>query len=98
MKLYEDISLLPTRKKGLKFVQNGVPVPSGGMADFIYLDDGVINNYNAQHNCELESIEETFGVKHFSIGFPKGAPYRSDINRALLKLKENGVLDRLRDK
>ncbi|XP_060587064.1 glutamate receptor ionotropic, kainate 2-like isoform X2 [Ruditapes philippinarum] len=97
MKLYEDISLLSTRKKGLDFVQNGVPT-SSGKAEFIYLDDGVINNYNAQQNCELESIEENFGVKHFSIGFPKGAPYRSDINRALLQLKENGVLDRLRDK
>ncbi|XP_053385005.1 glutamate receptor ionotropic, kainate 3-like isoform X2 [Mercenaria mercenaria] len=93
MKMYEEISLLPTRKMGLDYVQNGV-----GKDEYIYLDDGVINNYNAQRNCELESVEENFGVKHFSIGFPKGAPYRSDINRALLELKENGILDRLRNK
>lgn len=94
MKLYEDISLLPSRKMGLDFVLNGPK----DEAEYIYLDDGVINNYNARKNCDLESVEQNFGIKHFSMGFPKGAPYRSDINRALLKLKENGRLDRLRDK
>ncbi|KAL4225053.1 hypothetical protein ACF0H5_015747 [Mactra antiquata] len=93
MKLNEEVSLLQTRFDGLRYVMNGVD----GEA-YIYLDDGVINNYYAQKNCEFESIQQNFGVKHFSIGFPKGAPYRSDINGALLALKEDGTLDRLRDR
>ena len=34
----------------------------------------------------------------YSFGFPRGAPYRDDINRALLILKENGRLDKLKAK
>ncbi|XP_052802118.1 glutamate receptor 4-like isoform X2 [Mya arenaria] len=90
MKLNEAVSILPERAFGVKSVLE--------KDNYIYLDDGVINNYMAQSNCELESIEQNFGVKHFSMGLPKGAPYRGDINRALLKLKEDGTLDRLRNK
>lgn len=89
MKLNEEVSLLSSRATGFNYVLD---------KDYAYLDDGVINNYNAQKNCEVESIEQNFGVKHFSLGFPKGAPYRGDINRALLELKEDGTLDKLRNK
>ena len=90
MKLDEQAALLPNRSVGLERVLGKKP--------FAYLDDGVINNYLSQSNCETESIEQNFGIKHFSMGFPKGAPYRDDINRALLGLKEDGTLDKLRDK
>lgn len=89
MKLNEEISLLPSRATGVKYVLE---------RDYAYLDDDVINKYMALHNCEVESIEQNFGVKHFSMGFPKGAPYRGDINKALLELKEDGTLDGLRNK
>ncbi|KAL3842036.1 hypothetical protein ACJMK2_020101 [Sinanodonta woodiana] len=89
MKLQESESLLPNRTVALQKVANG---------QFALLDDGVINDYLAQWNCETESIEQNFGYKHFSMGFPKGAPYRDDINRALLSLKEKGILDELRKK
>ena len=90
MKLDEESALLPNRSVGLERVL--------GQKPFAYLDDGVINNYISQSNCETESIEQNFGIKHFSMGFPKGAPYRDDINRALLGMKEDGTLDKLRDK
>ncbi|KAK3594049.1 hypothetical protein CHS0354_040810 [Potamilus streckersoni] len=89
MKLQELESLLPNRTVALQQVASG---------QFALLDDGVINDYLAQWNCETESIEQNFGYKHFSMGFPKGAPYRDDINRALLALKEKGKLDDLRAK
>ena len=89
MKLNEEVSLVPERATGVSNVLD---------KDYAYLDDGVINNYMAQTNCKVESIEQNFGVKHFSMGFPKGAPYRGDINKALLELKEDGTLDELRNK
>ncbi|XP_052233268.1 glutamate receptor ionotropic, kainate 3-like [Dreissena polymorpha] len=90
MKLNEDVSILSERKVGVSFVLE--------KDNYAYIDDGVINDYSAQKNCKLESIQQNFGVKHFGMGFPKGAPYLGDINLALLKLKEHRILDSLREK
>lgn len=66
---------------------------------YVFLDDGVINDHYAMEHCKtLESIDQGFGKKQYSFGFPRGAPYRDDINRALLILKENGRLDKLKAK
>lgn len=89
MKLNEKNSILPTRQAGVDNVKDG---------SFAYLDDGLINTYFSQQHCGIESIDQNFEDKHFSMGFPKGAPYRDDINRALLQMKERGVLDLLRQK
>ncbi|XP_059145982.1 glutamate receptor ionotropic, kainate 3-like isoform X2 [Physella acuta] len=63
-----------------------------------FIADGVTNGYYANQHCGIESIEQNFGSKDFSLGFPKGAPYLDDINRALLQLKEEGALDTLKEK
>ena len=79
MKLNEATSLLPSRDVGRDYVLD----PD---RKYIYLDDGVINNYIAQQNCEVESIEQNFGIKHFSMGFPKG---RSTVVRYKNELAEH---------
>lgn len=65
---------------------------------FVFMADGIVNEFYASQHCGMESIEQDFGYKHFSIGLPKGAPYKDDVNRALLELKENGRLDILKTK
>lgn len=90
MKVNEEVTLLPERKVGVSYALE--------KDNYVYIDDGVINDYNAQKNCELESIQQNFGTKHFGMGFPKGAPYLGDINLALLKLKEKQILDSLRER
>ncbi|CAL1540123.1 unnamed protein product [Lymnaea stagnalis] len=70
-------------------------VKAGKMA---FIADGVTNGYYANQHCGIESIEQNFQSKDFSLGFPKGAPYLDDINQALLKLKEEGQLDNLKEK
>ena len=94
IKLNEYDVLMPTRLDGVMKVLNGDSEENM----FAFLDDGLFNDYYAKTFCNMESIEQNFGDKHYSFGFPKGAPYKDDINRALLKLKEDGILDKLRAK
>ncbi|XP_033753087.1 glutamate receptor ionotropic, kainate 3-like [Pecten maximus] len=93
MKLSEKESLVSDRMDGVKRVLAG-DYETG----FAFLDDGLFNDYYAAKLCGMDSIDQRFGEKHFSLGFPKGAPYKDDINRALLKLKEDGIMDSLKAK
>lgn len=89
MKLNEDEVILSNSSEVIAKVAAG---------DYIFLADGIVNEYYAVTHCGIESIEQNFGGKQFGIGLPKGAPYRDSINKAILELKENGLLDNLRKK
>ncbi|XP_076451148.1 glutamate receptor ionotropic, kainate 3-like [Babylonia areolata] len=89
MKINEETSLLEDKQEIVERVMTG---------RFAFIADGVTNEYYATQYCGIEAIDQNFGAKDFSLGFPPGAPYRDDVNRALLELKENGVLDDLRQK
>ncbi|OWF54150.1 Glutamate receptor ionotropic, kainate 3 [Mizuhopecten yessoensis] len=93
MKLTEKESLVSNRMDGVNKVLAG-----DFKTGYAFIDDGLFNDYYASKYCGMESIDQRFGEKHFSMGFPKGAPYKDDINRALLKLKEDGVMDALKSK
>lgn len=56
-----------------------------------------MNEYYAGKNCELESHTQPIEEKSYAFAFPKGAPYRDEINRVLLELKENGTLDEIKN-
>ncbi|XP_071181832.1 glutamate receptor ionotropic, kainate 3-like [Mytilus edulis] len=92
MKL-DDVTLMPDKRDDArKMVQ-------GDNNKYVFLDDSVMNDHYAMEHCtDLESIHQGFGDKQYSFGFPRGAPYRDDINRALLMLQENGHLDILKGK
>ena len=70
----------------------------GDSGDFVFIDEAVINQYHANQECDMDSLDQEFGEKKYSMGFPKGAPFKDDINRAILKMKENGLLDDIRKK
>jgi len=65
---------------------------------YAFLDDSLFNEYYAKRYCNMESTDQGFRYRHYAIGFPKGAPFKDDTNRAILKLKEDGVLDALKNK
>ncbi|XP_055379351.1 glutamate receptor ionotropic, kainate 2-like isoform X2 [Condylostylus longicornis] len=54
--------------------------------------------YTLGKNCNLRQFGEILGEKHFAFAIPKGSYYRSSLNRAILKLKEEGVLMKLKQK
>ena len=92
MKLNEENVIVKTREDGRQRVQMH-------NQKYVFLDDGVMNDHYAMEHCKtIESIDQGFGEKQFSFGFPRGAPYTDDINRALLMLKENGNLNTLKAK
>ncbi|XP_052064516.1 glutamate receptor ionotropic, kainate 2-like [Mytilus californianus] len=92
MKLNEVDIMPDKREDARKMVQ-------GENDKYVFLDDSVMNDHYAMEHCTtLESIHQGFGDKQYSFGFPRGAPYRDDINRALLMLQENGHLDILKAK
>ncbi|XP_062572485.1 glutamate receptor ionotropic, kainate 2-like [Saccostrea cucullata] len=93
IKLEEETRLVPDRETGVRMVKNGV-----NGSDFIFLDLAKINEYTALQRCDMESYDQNFKETKFSMGFPDGAPYKDDINRAILILKERGRLDALIDK
>ncbi|XP_046580378.1 glutamate receptor 3-like isoform X2 [Haliotis rubra] len=89
MKLKEEQTILSNKTKIVELVKDD---------KYAFIADRVVNDYYALGHCELESIEQNFGQKDFSLGFPRGAPYKDDVNRALLSLKEEGKLDILTKK
>ncbi|XP_050408953.1 glutamate receptor ionotropic, kainate 2 isoform X2 [Patella vulgata] len=89
IKLHETETLLKNTTQVIEKVTSG---------EFTFIADGVVNEYYAKQHCGIESVEQHFGHKDYSLGFPRGAPYRDDINRALLELKERGRLDYLKEK
>ncbi|XP_041366451.1 glutamate receptor ionotropic, kainate 2-like [Gigantopelta aegis] len=89
MKLREEETLVSNMTLALENIKNG---------KFAFIGDHSTNEYYAKQQCGIESIEQNFGQKNFGLGFPRGAPYRDDINRALLELKEQGFIDHLKEK
>ncbi len=89
MKIQEEKTLLSNTSEIIELVQSGT---------YAFIADRVVNDYFALQHCGLESMEQNFGQKDYGLGFPRGAPYRDDVNRALLELKETGKLDALTKK
>ncbi|CAG5129236.1 unnamed protein product [Candidula unifasciata] len=89
MKLKDSEYILSNRSEIIEKVKSG---------KLAFISDGVTNGYYANQHCGIESIDQNFQSKDYSLGFPRGAPYLDDINKALLELKEGGVLDGLKDR
>ena len=56
--------------------------------------------YYAQHEGKgrVDVAGSTFAPQAYGIAIPQGSPLREDLNRVLLKIKENGTLERIRSK
>ncbi|XP_025833214.1 glutamate receptor ionotropic, kainate 2-like [Agrilus planipennis] len=67
-----------------------------GMYAFFMENTGI--EYEVERNCSLRAVGDTLDNKGYGIAMPLGAPYRYLINRAILKLQEDGVLDKLKKK
>jgi polar amino acid transport system substrate-binding protein len=46
----------------------------------------------------VDVVGSTFAPQDYGIAIPQGSPLREDFNRVLLKLEENGALERIRSK
>ncbi|CAB3226831.1 unnamed protein product [Arctia plantaginis] len=54
--------------------------------------------YKLKRTCELQKVGSELDSKDYGIAMPPNSPYRTHINRAILKLKEKTRLDEIKDK
>ena len=88
--------------------QEGIPHRSVGTIDQAYslLDSGIVQavvydypvlRHHALNFGEgyVRVVGEPFNAEDYGIAFPEGSPLREEVNRALLRLREDGTYDRL---
>ncbi|EDW65044.1 glutamate receptor ionotropic, kainate 2 isoform X2 [Drosophila virilis] len=66
--------------------------------DYMFLMETTTLEYNREQHCDLRSVGEKFGEKHYAIAVPFGAEYRSNLSVAILRLSERGELYNLKQK
>ncbi|XP_026733659.1 glutamate receptor ionotropic, kainate 2-like [Trichoplusia ni] len=54
--------------------------------------------YKLKRNCLLKKVGGELDSKDYGIAMPANSPFRTDINRAILKLKESTKLDKIKKK
>lgn len=54
--------------------------------------------YEVERNCKLKQVGVRLDNKDYGIAMPLESPYRTTINKVILKLKESGYLTRLKNK
>ncbi|XP_030374350.1 glutamate receptor ionotropic, kainate 2 [Scaptodrosophila lebanonensis] len=60
--------------------------------EYMFLMETTTLEYNRELHCDLRSVGEKFGEKHYAIAVPFGAEYRSNLSVAILRLSERGQL------
>jgi len=69
---------------------------SSGHAAFIF--DSMINSYVEKKYCKTQSVSAPILLQEHGIAMYNGAPFKSQLNIELLKLKERGVIQELKKK
>ncbi|XP_068141768.1 glutamate receptor ionotropic, kainate 2 [Drosophila tropicalis] len=66
--------------------------------DYMFLMETTTLEYYEQQHCDLRSVGEKFGEKHYAIAVPFGAEYRSNLSVAILRLSERGELYKMKQR
>ncbi|KAH8353487.1 hypothetical protein KR084_011300 [Drosophila pseudotakahashii] len=65
---------------------------------YMFLMETTTLEYYREKNCDMRSVGEKFGEKHYAIAVPFGAEYRSNLSVAILRLSERGALYDMKSK
>ncbi|XP_011645300.1 glutamate receptor ionotropic, kainate 2-like isoform X1 [Pogonomyrmex barbatus] len=66
--------------------------------NYAFLMESSSIEYIKQRKCNVTQIGGLLDSKSYGIAMKKNAPYRTELNRALLRLQENGRIGELQDK
>uniref|UniRef100_A0A670IH24 Glutamate receptor n=1 Tax=Podarcis muralis TaxID=64176 RepID=A0A670IH24_PODMU len=92
MKSAEPSVFVPTTEEGMKRVRRS-------KGKYAYLLESTMNEYIEQRKpCDTMKVGGNLDSKGYGIATPKGSPLRGPVNLAVLKLSEQGVLDKLKSK
>ncbi|XP_059178354.1 glutamate receptor 2-like [Physella acuta] len=96
-KVYRDIwSKVESSKGQVKNATEGQKLVKAGTHAFIF--DYLINEAAQNINCELMAAASPILLQEHGIGMKAGAPFKTLINIALLKLKEDGFIAKMKKK
>lgn len=66
---------------------------------YAFLLESVQNEYeNSKKPCDTMRIGKNLNINHYGIAVQQGSPLLTQLNRAILRLKENGDLKKLEKK
>nr|QUP79592.1 ionotropic receptor 6 [Monochamus saltuarius] len=66
--------------------------------DYALLMESTQIEYETETKCDLKQVGTFLNMEAFGIAMPLGAPYRSAISEAILRLQESGMLKELKRK
>ncbi|CAF1076629.1 unnamed protein product [Rotaria sordida] len=66
--------------------------------DYAFLIESTTSEYNIMRNCELTSIGGLLDSKGYGFGVPQNSPYRDILSDTILKLQDEGVIQKYYNK
>ena len=85
----KESSEVSTTKEGLQKVKDG---------NFALLGESPILEYEAQRDCDLVMVGGNLNSVGYGVATPLGSKYRDLVSLAILRLRENGVIQKLHQK
>ncbi|MBN3277979.1 GRIA1 protein, partial [Polyodon spathula] len=83
----------------VKTTDEGVIRVRKSKGKYAYLLESTMNEYIEQRKpCDTMKVGGNLDSKGYGIATPKGSPLRTPVNLAVLKLNEQGILDKLKNK
>ncbi|CAH0752640.1 unnamed protein product [Diatraea saccharalis] len=83
--------------KGWAVSSNDAGVELAENSTYAFLMEGASIEYYTERHCDLLQVGNLLDQKSYGIGMKKNSPYKVHIDDALLKLKERGELQKLKD-
>ncbi|XP_026879870.2 glutamate receptor 1a isoform X1 [Electrophorus electricus] len=83
----------------VKTTDEGVMRVRKSKGKYAYLLESTMNEYIEQRKpCDTMKVGGNLDSKGYGVATPKGSPLRNPVNLAVLKLNEQGLLDKLKNK
>ncbi|XP_048459548.1 glutamate receptor 1a isoform X1 [Rhincodon typus] len=83
----------------VKTTEEGVIRVRKSKGKYAYLLESTMNEYIEQRKpCDTMKVGGNLDSKGYGVATPKGSPLRNPVNLAVLKLNEQGLLDKLKNK
>ena len=70
-------------------------VRAGGYA---FITGTWVLEHEVNNSCDLQTLGDVFAERSFGIGLPKGSPYTAIFSKVLIKLRDSGKLQELKDR
>ncbi|XP_045769829.1 glutamate receptor ionotropic, kainate 3-like isoform X1 [Maniola jurtina] len=85
------------KRRGWIVSNNDIGVEKTEKGNFAFFMESTSIEYTKERHCDLIQVGELLDSKNYGIGMKKKSPYKRYIDSALLKLKESGEIQKLKE-